>query len=186
MSRIAPAIAEFMTPSPHSIGRDQSLAAAHRLMREHRIRHLPVLDGGKLVGVISDRDLHLAETLKDVDAERVPVEDAMSPTPYAVPPTAPLAEVAREMAGQKIGSSVVMEGKKIVGVFTVTDALRALARYAEGELTAAPTPAVAERAPAKAAPTRTASKKAAPAKATAARRAAKPAPKRGVARRSTP
>jgi acetoin utilization protein AcuB len=134
MSRPAPSIADFMTPGPHSIGRDQSLAAAHRLMREHRIRHLPVLDGGKLVGVISDRDLHLAETLKDVDAERVPVEDAMTPSPYWVGPATPLAVVAREMAEQKIGSAVVIDGKRIAGVFTVTDALRALADYAEGKL----------------------------------------------------
>lgn len=173
MSRPTPAIAAFMTSSPHSIGRDQSLAAAHRLMREHRIRHLPVLEGGKLVGIISDRDLHLAETLKDVDAERVPVEDAMTPTPYAVAPTTPVAEVAREMAEQKIGSAVVMEGRKIVGVFTVTDALRALARYADGSIEA---PAAPAKKPTKAA------KPAAKAPA----RAAKPAAKRAGAVRSSP
>jgi acetoin utilization protein AcuB len=173
MSRPTPAIAAFMTSSPHSIGRDQSLAAAHRMMREHRIRHLPVLEAGKLVGVISDRDLHLAETLKDVDAERVPVEDAMTPTPYAVAPTTPVAEVAREMAEQKIGSAVVMEGRKIVGVFTVTDALRALARYAEGEVDAPPAPA--KRAP------KPAPKPAAKAPARAAK-----ATKRAGAARSTP
>lgn len=146
MSLRAPAIAAFMTSSPHSIGRDQSLAAAHRLMREHRIRHLPVLEGGRLVGILSDRDLHLAETLKDVDAERVPVEDAMTPTPYAVSPSTPLGEVAREMAEQKIGSAVVMEGRTVVGVFTVIDALRALALYADGE---PPSPPTKARPPAK-------------------------------------
>lgn len=129
-------IAEFMTPSPHSIERDQPLVAAHRMMREHRIRHLPVLDGSKLVGLVSDRDLHLAETLQDVDSERVPVEDAMTPSPYAIAPSTPVAVVAREMADHKFGSAVVMEGSKIVGVFTATDALHALAEYAEAEAAA--------------------------------------------------
>lgn len=129
-------IAEFMTPSPHSIERDQPLAAAHRVMREHRIRHLPVLDGGKLVGIVSDRGLHLAETLPDVDSERVPVEDAMTPSPYTIAPSTPVATVARQMADHKLGSAVVVEGSEIVGVFTATDALRALAQYAEGEVAA--------------------------------------------------
>jgi acetoin utilization protein AcuB len=50
-------VERFMTRSPLTIGQDQPLAAAHRMMREHRVRHLPVLDGGMLVGVVSQRDL---------------------------------------------------------------------------------------------------------------------------------
>src|SRR5690606_1318822 len=79
-------IERYMTQSPHTIGRDQTLAAAHRVMREHGIRHLPVLEGGKLVGIVSQRDLHLLETLDDVDPEQVEVSEAMTQDVYAVGP----------------------------------------------------------------------------------------------------
>ena len=59
----------YMTPSPLTIGRDQTLATAHDLMRKHDIRHLPVLDGGVLVGIVTDRDLHLVESLAGTDPE---------------------------------------------------------------------------------------------------------------------
>ena len=53
-------------------------------MREHGIRHLPVLDGGRLAGVVSERDLLFIDKLVDVDHERVPVSEAMSQDVYAV------------------------------------------------------------------------------------------------------
>jgi acetoin utilization protein AcuB len=62
-----PTIQKYMTPMPHTIGSDQSLQKAHELMREFKIRHLPVLKGGKLVGILTDRDIALVETLKDVN-----------------------------------------------------------------------------------------------------------------------
>jgi acetoin utilization protein AcuB len=120
-------ISEFMTKSPHTIGAEQTLATAHALMREHGIRHLPVLHGGKPVGMVSLRDLHLVETLSDVDPEQVPVEDAMSTDLYLVGPEAPLPEVARAMLERRVGSAVISHGKQILGVFTTSDALRILA-----------------------------------------------------------
>jgi nucleotide-binding universal stress UspA family protein len=60
-----------------------------------------VLEGGKIVGVLSLRDLHLVETLKDVDPEEVLVEDAMTPDPYTIGPDADLRVVAMEMATRK-------------------------------------------------------------------------------------
>lgn len=120
-------IDDYMSSSPHSIGQEQKLAVAHRLMQKHQIRHLPVLHGGQLIGILSLRDLHLVETLPDVDPEEVAVEDAMSGDPFAVAPGTPLREVALEMAEHKYGAAVVMQDHKIVGVFTTVDALRALA-----------------------------------------------------------
>lgn len=120
-------IADYMTPSPHSIGVDQPLVHAHHLMRDHHIRHLPVLNAGHLVGILSDRDLAFVENLRDVDAAKVRVDEAMTPTPYAVKKTASLGQVAREMAQHRYGSAVVMENDHVVGVFTTVDALRALA-----------------------------------------------------------
>lgn len=126
MTKPTPTIQAHMTASPHSIGRDQPLARAHAVMREHRIRHLPVLQAGELVGVLSQRDLHLIETLRDVDPAEVVVEEAMSTDIYAVPPDAPLAEVARAMADHKYGCAVVIHQQHVVGIFTTVDACRAL------------------------------------------------------------
>lgn len=127
MRTLIPSIDQYMTACPHSIGVDQTLAVAHRLMRTYKIRHLPVLTGGRLVGVVTDRDLKLMETLRDVDPEEVPVEDAMSAEPYAVEPGTPLDAVAAEMAERKYGCAIIMQSDKVVGIFTAIDACATLA-----------------------------------------------------------
>ena len=111
------------------------MATAHRMMREHHFRHLPVLKGGKIVGVLSDRDLRLVETLHDVDPNQVRVEDAMTAKPYSVSPDAPLDEVVATMAEHKYGCAVVMQNDKLVGIFTTVDACRAFAEMLNGRLT---------------------------------------------------
>jgi acetoin utilization protein AcuB len=118
-------VARYMTPSPHTIGKAQPLAAARRLMRDTHIRHLPVLDGGKLIGVLSDRELGFMEALPGADM--FTVEEAAVPGTYAVASDAPLGVVAAEMAELKVGSAVVMQGGRVVGMLTAVDALRALA-----------------------------------------------------------
>lgn len=127
MTKAIPTISKYMTTAPHSIGPDQTLSVAHKMMREHKFRHLPVLAGGRLVGMLTDRDLHLVESLKDVDPEKVTVEDAMSQDPFSVSPDSPLDEVVSEMAEKKYGSAVVVQNGKVVGVFTTTDVCVALA-----------------------------------------------------------
>lgn len=117
----------LMTRSPHTVGLTVPLVEAKKLMTTHGIRHLPVLDAGALVGILSDRDVQLAESLARFEVNDLLVEDAMSQAPYAVAPTTRLAEVAFEMGQRKLGSAVVMEGVKVVGVFTTTDGMRALA-----------------------------------------------------------
>lgn len=134
MSKPIPTVQKFMTVQPHSIGREQTMATAHRMMREHKFRHLPVLTGGELVGVLSDRDLNLIETLRDVDPEKVRVEDAMTSGPYTVSPETPLDEVVATMAEHKYGCAVVMQNRHLVGIFTTVDACRALAELLHGRL----------------------------------------------------
>src|SRR5262249_30090432 len=113
--------------TPHTIGTDQTLSRAHAVMREHGIRHLPVLRGGKLVGVLSQRDLYFLETISGVDIEIDKVADALSPDVYTTHPDPPLREVARVMAHQKYGCAVVVDHGKVLGIFTVTDAVCHLA-----------------------------------------------------------
>jgi acetoin utilization protein AcuB len=136
MSKPIPHIQKYMTTSPHSIGREQTLGRAHAVMRQHGIRHLPVLDGGVLVGLLSLRDAHLLETLKDVDVQKVTVEEAMTSVVYAVSPEAPLDEVASAMAEHKYGCAVVMQNHHVVGIFTTVDACAALADLLHGRLRA--------------------------------------------------
>jgi acetoin utilization protein AcuB len=123
-----PNLARFMTASPHTIGQEQTLDLAHRLFREHGIRHLPVLEGGNLVGLLSARDLDFIETLKDVDPSQVQVSEAMTQDVFSVTPDAPLAKVVDEMAKHKYGCAVVQKDSRVVGVFTTVDALHALSQ----------------------------------------------------------
>ena len=118
-------IAAYMTPGPHTIGREQSLAAAKQLMHTTHVRHLPVLHGGQLVGVVSERDLDVVGALPG--SRQLSVEDAMVPDVYTISEDAPLASVAADMARLKVGSAVVLKGNDVVGVFTAVDGLRALA-----------------------------------------------------------
>ena len=119
-------VQRHMTLSPQVISSGHTLAQAHQVMRERNIRHLPVVDDGRLVGVVSQRDLYLLETLKGVDPGSETVKEAMSPEPFAVRPDAPLDDVALAMAERKYGSAVVVDQGVVVGVFTTVDALRAL------------------------------------------------------------
>ncbi len=119
-------VSDFASPAAHTIGKGKSLADAHRLMRAHRVRHLPVLDGRTLAGIVSQRDLYRFETLDAVDQEKVTVAEAMTPNPYLVKRDAPLRSVAAEMWKRGLGSAVVVNGGKAVGIFTASDALHAL------------------------------------------------------------
>lgn len=117
---------DFMTAVPHTIGRKQTLAVAQEKMRVGGVRHLPVLEGGRLEGILSQRDAYFIETLSGVTPENVLVEEAMSIEVYTVTPETPLLEMATAMADHKYGCAVVMEGNHVVGIFTTVDALRAL------------------------------------------------------------
>jgi acetoin utilization protein AcuB len=118
-------IAQYMTAGPHTIGREQSIVAAKQLMRQSQVRHLPVLHGGKLVGLVSERELEVIEALPG--SRQLSVEDAMVADVYTTSSDARLENVAADMARLKVGSAVVVDGDDVVGVFTAVDGLRALA-----------------------------------------------------------
>ena len=126
-SRAKLTVGDVMTPQPLTIGREQTLVTAHTMMAENRIRHLPVLEHGDLVGVVSQRDLYFVETLAGVDKFADKVDDAMTVDVRAFPPDALLAEVANVMHEHKLGCAVVVERGRVIGIFTAMDALRLLA-----------------------------------------------------------
>lgn len=134
MSKPIPTVSRYMTKVPHSIGQDQLLTDAQEQMDALRIRHLPVLEGGKLVGIISERDIALISSLRGFDTSHARVEDAMTPDPYAVPPETPLDQVAATMAERKYGSAVIVQNNKVVGIFTAIDGLSALAELLHSRL----------------------------------------------------
>jgi acetoin utilization protein AcuB len=125
-----------MTHSPHTIGRDQPLCVAYQLMREYRIRHLPVLHGSKLVGLLSQRDLHFMATLPGVDAEKLAVSEAMSQDTYAVGPRSSVRKVTADMADHRYGSAVIVDNDRVIGIFTADDAMRALSLLLSARLVA--------------------------------------------------
>jgi acetoin utilization protein AcuB len=121
-----PQISKFMTVHPHTIGVEQTLSKAHTMMREFKIRHLPVLDAGKLVGILSDRDIKSVMTFKDVNPDVIKVSEALTEAPFTVKPTSQLDDVCAEMGAHKYGSALVVDNGKLVGIFTWVDGLNAL------------------------------------------------------------
>jgi acetoin utilization protein AcuB len=115
----------WMTPLPHVVARDATMAQARSKMRKLFVRHLPVVDAGELVGLVSESDLSFVERF--VDARTVPVGDVMRTDPFVTVPYAPLAEVAQSMAERRLDAAIVIDRGNVVGLFTATDALRALA-----------------------------------------------------------
>lgn len=121
-----PSVKSYMTLSPHSIGLDGTMVEAQRMMRVHGLRHLPVFERGALCGIVTERDLLLAETLIGFDTRRVPVSDAMTKSVYTVQANELLATVSAVMAAEKYGCAVVVERDEVVGILTTTDICRAL------------------------------------------------------------
>jgi acetoin utilization protein AcuB len=122
-------ISEVMTKSLHTINSEIPLEQAKRQMAEYGVRHLPVLHGGRCVGILSDRDLKLAYIVEADKAAKIRVGDACQSEVYSVLATTPLREVAAHMGEHGIGSALIVdEREKVIGIFTTTDACRALAQ----------------------------------------------------------
>lgn len=125
-----PTIKSAMTPFPHSVDVDDSVARAQEIMRKHDVQHVPVEEGGELVGVATHLDIErLVNPALDAQSRsRIRVRDVYMREPYVVDLNAPLDRVLFEMAEREIGSALVVRKGKLVGIFTVTDACRMLAQ----------------------------------------------------------
>jgi acetoin utilization protein AcuB len=124
-------VRERMSQEPVTITPDVSVTDALRLMRERKVRRLPVLDShGKLVGIVSDQDLLYASPSPVSSLSvwemnyllaRLKVEEVMTRKVITVTEDTPLEEAARIMADNKIGGLPVMRDDKLVGIVTETD-----------------------------------------------------------------
>jgi acetoin utilization protein AcuB len=128
LDRIPP-VKAVMTPFPWHIQIGDSLRHAREVMREHDIRHLPVTEGGQLVGVLSERDIGLLEgaAASPEARDRLRVGDACTRQVFVVELSEPLDRVLLGMAERRIGSALVVKKGRLAGILTATDACRAFA-----------------------------------------------------------
>jgi len=118
-----------------------SVRTAWALLREHRIRHLPVVEQGRLVGIITDRDIRLVfpsgavgQSEQDPHAalEKIAVRDIMTERVITVTPEASIADATRLLLKHRIGGLPVVQGDRLVGIITKTDILAAFVEIVEG------------------------------------------------------
>lgn len=119
-------IKNHMTKNPKTVHCHESIEKAAAMMREHSFRHLPVMQGAKLVGLLSLHDINRVESIQQIDASKITVAEAMTPEPYVCGPEDELRDVATRMARDHIGSAIVQEKGDVLGIFTAQDALRCL------------------------------------------------------------
>jgi acetoin utilization protein AcuB len=119
-------VRDVMTRGPVTITPQTPCPEARRLLDDHRIRHLPVVDGGRLVGMVSDRDVRSAA------GGSVPAvaREIMTPDPVTVTSDTRVEHAARVMVDGRFGSLPVVDGT-LVGIVTYTDLLRALVQVLE-------------------------------------------------------
>jgi CBS domain-containing protein len=126
-------VRDIMETKLVTISASERLSMVEDIMRLGRVRHMPVVQGGKLVGVVSERDLlraSLSVLSEHRDAERrmflhvVEISRVMSAPPIVVDPDATIREAALLMADRKIGCLPVVAGEALLGMVTETDVLR--------------------------------------------------------------
>jgi len=136
-------VADIMIPSPVTVKPRNAIRTAINLMREGGYRRLPVVDRGRLVGIITDRDLRRAANSPFVVREQwydnfildhIEVGSCMTPNPLTIEPNAPIADAARVMRNHKIGGLPVVTEGQLVGIITETDLLDFLIELLAGEL----------------------------------------------------
>lgn len=130
-----PYVGSVMTPFPYFVDTDNEVGEVERLMGEHHIHHVPVQQNGRVVGIVSERDLyHLGDRFLPIaDRARIRARDIMACDPYTVAFDTPLNEVALEMAKRHAGSAIVLHHEKLAGILSATDICRILAEIFESE-----------------------------------------------------
>ena len=124
-------VRDSMTREVITLGPEASATEAWSLCREHRIRHIPVVQDGRLAGMVSDRDLRdVSPSSRDnrdaATLQWVRVGDMMTRSPVTISPFDTIDHAAREIYTRKIGCLPVVDGDELVGIVTSSDMMRAL------------------------------------------------------------
>lgn len=125
-----------MSPDPVSVSPDMTVAEARELMSTDGFRHLPVVSGGLLIGIISDRDVAIKDVAlrsalrrHEVDSllnDQRPVEAVMSPNPQVIGQDADINEASRILVSRRISALPVIDDDRVlVGIITSVDCLLA-------------------------------------------------------------
>jgi len=126
-----PIVGAVMTSFPYFVEAGETVATMERLMDKRGIRHLPVQENGKVVGIVSERDLHhyVKRDAPAAEKEKIVARDIMITDPYIASFRAPLNEVVHEMARRRIGSVIVQRQHKLAGILSAIDVCRILGEY---------------------------------------------------------
>jgi acetoin utilization protein AcuB len=136
-------VRDCMTPDPRTVEPDATLDEALGLMRTLRVRHLPVVDGRRLVGIVTWTDLVGAFPVPgkgrraangNALLHNAQVKDVMTKDPLTVSPDAPVETAARTLRERKIGSLPVVERQMLVGIVTESDLFDALVHLLGGDI----------------------------------------------------
>jgi CBS domain-containing protein len=123
----------LMSQDPATLGRNETLDLAESIMNLGRIRHMPVVDDGKIVGIVSQRDLFRSALITALGFGRkttsaliktIKIKEVMTEHVITISPEATVKEAARVMIDKKIGCLPVVEDQKLIGLLTETDILR--------------------------------------------------------------
>jgi CBS domain-containing membrane protein len=130
-------VRDVMSREVRTVTRNDQLGVADKLMKDERIRHLPVIDeSGDVCAVVSQRDLFRGALLRSLGygsraeetlLRQVVVKEAMSAELFTTTPETPVAEAAQAMIGRGIGCLPVLDAGKLVGIVTETDFVRLIA-----------------------------------------------------------
>lgn len=130
-------VRDYMSQPPIVISPNTPISDALKMMRERRIRRLPVVNpAGRLIGIVSDKDLLHAEPSPATSLSiweityllgRITVEQVMTRDVLTVDPTTPLEDAAQIMVDRKIGGLPVVETDQVLGIITETDIFRVFA-----------------------------------------------------------
>jgi CBS domain-containing protein len=133
---MAKTVRDIMSTEVTTLGRNESLQLARDIMTLGRVRHFPVVEEGKVVGVVSQRDLYKAslgsvmkygEKAQRAFMEGIAIKEVMNEPVITIAPHVSVREAARVMIEKKIGCLPVLEGPKLVGIVTETDMLKLVA-----------------------------------------------------------
>ena len=134
-----PIVGAVMTSFPYFVEADDTVAKLEQMMDEHGIRHLPVQEKGRLVGIVSERDLHhVISRMASAEAKlKSHARDIMIADPYVAAFNTPLNEVVSQMALRHIGSVIVVRRGKLAGILSSIDVCRIFAEYLDSQFTPA-------------------------------------------------